>query len=50
VRPTHFETSIPRFEGQGGLHNPTALQQGSSLSDQANYYEMPACIMQRTRV
>ena len=46
VRPTHFETSIPRFEGQGGLHNPTALQQGSSLSDQANYYEMPACIMQ----
>ncbi|MGY2573637.1 GH36-type glycosyl hydrolase domain-containing protein [Vibrio sp. C8] len=46
VRPTHFETSVSRFEGQGGLHNPTALQQDSSLSDQANYYEMPACIMQ----
>lgn len=25
VKPDHFETSIPRFEGQGGLHNPLAL-------------------------
>ncbi len=46
VRPDHFETSLARFEGQGGLHNPTALQQGQALSDQATHYEIPAGIMQ----
>ncbi|WP_418641496.1 GH36-type glycosyl hydrolase domain-containing protein [Vibrio chaetopteri] len=46
VKPTYFETSLPRFEGQGGLHNPTGLSDKRSLSDQPSHYEMPACIMQ----
>ncbi|MFA0442656.1 glycosyl hydrolase family 65 protein [Vibrio sp. 10N.222.51.C12] len=46
VVPDAYETSLPRFEGQGGLHNPTALQQLASLSSKAAHYEMPICAMQ----
>ncbi|KZM44224.1 glycosyltransferase 36 [Marinomonas sp. SBI22] len=44
--PNHFETSGVRFEGLGGLHNPDALSDLATLSDQDCHYEMPACAMQ----
>ncbi|WP_413282995.1 GH36-type glycosyl hydrolase domain-containing protein [Vibrio sp. MA40-2] len=44
--PDYFEIRMEAFEGQGGLHNPTALQKGSNLSNGESSYEMPICAMQ----
>ena len=44
--PEHFEVSQQAFEGEGGLHNPSALQQGGRLAGGDALYEMAAGIMQ----
>ncbi|MCW8345404.1 NdvB protein [Vibrio sp. ZSDZ65] len=46
MAPDAYETSLPRFEGQGGLHNPSALQHKGDLSCKEACYEMPTCAMQ----
>lgn len=45
-RPDHFEVAQQAFEGEGGLHAPSALADGGHLRDGEAYYEIPACIMQ----
>ncbi|WED26301.1 NdvB protein [Vibrio sp. DW001] len=44
--PDHYEIRMEAFEGQGGLHNPTALQKGLNLANCDSSYEMPICAMQ----
>ena len=44
--PQHFEASQQAFEGEGGLHNPSALQDGGHLGGGDALYEMAAGIMQ----
>ncbi len=46
VTPDYYELSQPNFEGQGGLHNPSALQGGRNLSCGEAHYQMPTCTMQ----
>ncbi|MFA0084669.1 GH36-type glycosyl hydrolase domain-containing protein [Vibrio sp. 10N.261.51.F12] len=46
VIPDAYETSLPRFEGQSGLHNPAALQGFADLCSKEAHYEMPICAMQ----
>ena len=44
--PDHHECAQTNFEGEGGLHNPTALQNGGNLGDNEAIYQNPAGIMQ----
>ena len=44
--PEHFEVSQQAFEGEGGLHNPSALQEGGHLGGGDALYEIAAGIMQ----
>lgn len=44
-QPDSWECNQQRFEGEGGLHNPSAIQQ-TSLSNGEAVYETPACVMQ----
>ena len=44
--PEHFEAAQQAFEGEGGLHNPSALQDGGHLADGEALYEIAAGIMQ----
>lgn len=44
--PDFYEVSQQAFEGEGGLHNPSALQQGGNLNNGEAHYELPAAIMQ----
>ncbi|MCJ8315202.1 MAG: hypothetical protein MJK11_19800 [Pseudomonadales bacterium] len=44
--PSFFEVGLNKFEGDGGLHNPSALQDLQNLSNGDAIYEMPACVMQ----
>ncbi|WP_084405019.1 GH36-type glycosyl hydrolase domain-containing protein [Aliagarivorans taiwanensis] len=44
--PDFYEVGLQRFEGEGGLHNPSALQDGQNLANGEAHYEMPAAIMQ----
>ncbi|HEY7865042.1 MAG TPA: glycosyltransferase 36 [Psychromonas sp.] len=44
--PDHYEIRMEAFEGQGGLHAPSALQDGKHLQDSDSSYEMPVCAMQ----
>ncbi|MDX3774291.1 NdvB protein [Chromatiaceae bacterium AAb-1] len=43
--PDSWECAQQQFEGEGGLHNPAAIQQ-SLLSKGDALYETPACVMQ----
>ena len=43
--PTAWEASQPAFEGEGGLHAPSALEQ-DTLGNGDAIYEIPACILQ----
>ncbi|EAR07681.1 GH36-type glycosyl hydrolase domain-containing protein [Reinekea blandensis] len=43
-KPQSWSARLQAFEGEGGLHNPDALQTGT-LDNQAAIYECPACIM-----
>jgi cellobionic acid phosphorylase len=43
--PTSWEVNQESFEGEGGLHNPTALQ-NLELSKGNAHYETPACVLQ----
>ena len=45
-KPDAFEMGQAAFEGEGGLHNPQAIQNGGNLLDGEAHYETPACIMQ----
>ncbi|AJY45481.1 GH36-type glycosyl hydrolase domain-containing protein [Martelella endophytica] len=45
-KPDHFEICQQAFEGEGGLHNPSALQDRADLADGDAIYEVPAAIMQ----
>ncbi|TNB47740.1 glycosyltransferase 36 [Martelella lutilitoris] len=45
-KPDHFEVAQIAFEGEGGLHNPSALQDGGHLGGGDASYENPAGIMQ----
>ncbi|MAM09865.1 MAG: glycosyltransferase 36 [Rhizobiaceae bacterium] len=45
-KPDHFEVAQVAFEGEGGLHNPSALQDGGHLAGGDASYENPAGIMQ----
>ncbi|SCM75881.1 Cyclic beta-1,2-glucan synthase [uncultured Pleomorphomonas sp.] len=45
-RPDHFEAAQQAFEGEGGLHAPSALADGGPLHDGEALYEVPACVMQ----
>ena len=45
TQPDAWETSIEAFEGEGGLHNPTAIQQ-SELGKGDALYEMPVAALQ----
>ena len=45
-KPDHFEVAQQAFEGEGGLHNPAALQDGGNLAGGDALYEIPAGIMQ----
>ncbi len=42
--PTSVETSRERFEGEGGLHNPSGII-GGDLSGQPALYETPAAVL-----
>lgn len=44
--PDHFEVAQQAFEGEGGLHAPSALADGGHLGDGEAHYEMPAGIME----
>ncbi|BCE01535.1 GH36-type glycosyl hydrolase domain-containing protein [Marinicellulosiphila megalodicopiae] len=44
--PNSYEVALQKFEGDGGLHNPSALQDKQNLTNGNALYEMPACIMQ----
>ena len=44
--PEYFEVAQQAFEGEGGLHNPSALQDGGHLNGGDALYEMAAGIMQ----
>ena len=44
--PDYFEVAQQAFEGEGGLHNPSALQDGGHLNGGDALYEMAAGIMQ----
>jgi cellobionic acid phosphorylase len=44
-QPDSWEANQARFEGEGGLHHPSALRQ-DILSNGKAVYEMPACCMQ----
>ena len=44
--PAHFEVAQQAFEGEGGLHTPSALQEGGHLAGGDALYEMAAGIMQ----
>jgi len=43
--PYSYEASQEAFEGEGGLHNPGAIQQGN-LKKGDSRYETPACVLQ----
>lgn len=43
--PFSWEVNQATFEGEGGLHNPSAIQNDELAKGDARY-EMPACIMQ----
>lgn len=43
--PDAYETNQEAFEGEGGLHNPSAIQNGGLQNGEARY-ETPACVMQ----
>lgn len=45
-RPDRYELAQQAFEGEGGLHNPSALADGGNLLDGDAIYEVPSCIMQ----
>ena len=45
-KPDHFEVCQQAFEGEGGLHNPSALQDGGNLAGGDALYEIPAGILQ----
>lgn len=45
-KPDYFEVAQVAFEGEGGLHNPSALQDGGHLGGGDASYENPAGIMQ----
>ncbi|UPW17676.1 glycosyltransferase 36 [Agarivorans sp. TSD2052] len=45
-QPDFYEVSQSEFEGEGGLHNPSALQAGRNLANGEAHYELPAAIMQ----
>lgn len=45
VAPTAWEANQAAFEGEGGLHNPTALREARLAGGDARY-EVPACILQ----
>lgn len=42
--PDSWSARLHAFEGEGGLHNPEALQ-NDRLDNRAAHYECPACIM-----
>jgi cellobionic acid phosphorylase len=44
-KPDAFETAREAFEGEGGLHNPTGVQQ-ATLSNGDALYETPAAVLQ----
>jgi len=44
-KPSAFETSRERFEGEGGLHNPSAIK-GSQLDNGDALYETPIAALQ----
>jgi cellobionic acid phosphorylase len=44
-KPQAYETAREAFEGEGGLHNPTAVQQ-TTLNNGDALYETPAAILQ----
>lgn len=44
-QPDSWEAIQQQFEGEGGLHNPSALQQAELAKGEA-LYETPACVMQ----
>jgi len=43
--PDAYEANQEAFEGEGGLNNPSAIEQGTLKNGEARY-ETPACIMQ----
>ncbi len=43
--PDAFEVNQEAFEGEGGLNDPSAIQQGALQNGEARY-ETPACVMQ----
>ena len=43
--PDAYEANQEAFEGEGGLHNPSAIQNGGLQNGEARY-ETPACVMQ----
>ena len=43
--PDAYEVNQEAFEGEGGLHNPSALQKGRLQKGEARY-ETPACVFQ----
>lgn len=45
TKPDSWEASLGAFEGEGGLHNPSALQQ-AELSNSDARYETPAAVVQ----
>ncbi|KAH7041402.1 glycoside hydrolase family 94 protein [Microdochium trichocladiopsis] len=44
TQPDSWEASLTAFEGEGGLHNPSALQQ-AELSNSDARYETPAAVV-----
>ncbi|MEL6190150.1 MAG: NdvB protein, partial [Myxococcota bacterium] len=46
--PDAWETSAPRFEGEGGLHCPEGIAQ-EHLSRQRNAYDLPVAVLQYRR-
>ncbi len=45
TKPDAFEANQEAFEGEGGLANPSAIQNGNLQNGEARY-ETPACVMQ----
>ena len=45
TKPDAFEANQEAFEGEGGLANPSAIQNGNLQKGEARY-ETPACVMQ----
>lgn len=45
VSPISFEANLEAFEGEGGLHNPSAIDQ-ETLSNSEAIYETPTAVLQ----